>query len=126
MVCWLLLRGRCRACRRPIASRYPAVELLTAVVFGVARLAFGLEWDLPAYLYLGAVGIALALIDLDTKRLPNVLVLPSYAVAAVLLALPALVDDRWDDYLRAVLGWAGPVRLLLRPGVHLSLRYGIR
>ena len=31
---------------------------------------------LPAYLYLGVVGVALASIDLDVHRLPDVLVLP--------------------------------------------------
>ena len=30
---YLLLRGRCRYCRRPISARYPAVELLTAALF---------------------------------------------------------------------------------------------
>jgi leader peptidase (prepilin peptidase) / N-methyltransferase len=30
---WLALRGRCRSCRMPISSRYPAVELLTGLFF---------------------------------------------------------------------------------------------
>jgi len=30
---WLLLRGRCRTCRLSISMRYPAIELLTAVLF---------------------------------------------------------------------------------------------
>ena len=67
---------------------------------------FGLAWDLPAYLYLGAVGVALAAIDLDTKRLPNVIVLPSYPVAAVLFLLPALLEGQWDNYVRAIAGAA--------------------
>jgi len=65
---------------------------------------FGLTWELPAYLYFAAVGVALALIDLDTRRLPNVIVLPSYVVAGLLLLLPAIVDGRWNDYLNAWLG----------------------
>ena len=36
--------------------------------------------ELPAFLYLGAIGVALALIDIDVKRLPNAIVLPSYVV----------------------------------------------
>ena len=47
---------------------------------------------LPAFLYLMAVGLALALIDVDTKRLPNVMTLPSYGVGGVLLTVAALVD----------------------------------
>jgi leader peptidase (prepilin peptidase)/N-methyltransferase len=50
------------------------------------------------------VGIALAAIDLDTHRLPNALTLPSYGVLAALLLLPAAIEGRWDDYLRAALG----------------------
>lgn len=101
---WVLLRARCRNCHEPISARYPAVELLTAVVFGVLAWHFGFDWALPAYLYLGAIGIALSFIDLDTKRLPDALVLPSYPIAAALLLLPALLDGRWGDYLHALLG----------------------
>ncbi len=59
-----------------------------------SRCASGWQPDLPAFLYLGAVGVALAMIDIDLKRLPNVLVLPSYLVAGVLLGAAALVDGR--------------------------------
>src|SRR5437899_984383 len=108
VVSWLVLHGRCRTCHEPISLRYPAVELLTAVVFALLALKFGASWELPAFLYLAAVGIALAVIDLDTKRLPNILTLPSYAVGGVLLLLPAVLDDRWGDYARA---WMGAVAL---------------
>lgn len=101
---WLLLRGRCRDCAAPISARYPGVELLTGVLFLVMTLAIGLTWELPAYLYLTAVCVALAFIDLDTKRLPNVLTLPSYPIMAGLLLIPAIVDGRWGDYGRALLG----------------------
>jgi len=106
VVSWLLLRGRCRDCGTGISVRYPAVELLAAAVFALLGWRVGLTWQLPAFLYLGAVGVALALIDLDIKRLPNALVLPSYPVALVLLALPAVVDGRWDAYVRALAGGA--------------------
>ena len=36
---WLLLRGRCAACRSPIRARYPGVEILTAILFAVAAVA---------------------------------------------------------------------------------------
>lgn len=103
---WLLLRGRCRDCGEPISVRYPLVELGTAVVFVLLALRIGGSWALPAYLYLGAAGVALSLIDLDTRRLPDVIVLPSYAVALVFLAIPAGVDGTWGAYLRAVLAGA--------------------
>ena len=101
---WLILRGRCRSCGEPISARYPLVEALTAVVFALLAWRFDVTAQLPAYLYLGAIGVALAFIDLDTKRLPDVLTLPSYAVALVLLGVAAAVDGTWDSLLRAVLG----------------------
>jgi leader peptidase (prepilin peptidase)/N-methyltransferase len=103
---WLLLRGKCRHCGEPISGRYPAVELATAVVFGAFAARLGYDWALPAFLYLGAVGVALAMIDLDTKRLPNVLTLPSYVVGIVLLGAAALADgDTWPLQ-RALIGLA--------------------
>src|SRR5215213_5988056 len=101
---WLLLRGRCRDCGTRISVRYPLVELATAVLFGLTAWRLGLVWELPAYLYLAAVAVALTLIDLDVRRLPNAIVLPSYVVGALLLLLPAVAAGEWDAYLRAVLG----------------------
>jgi leader peptidase (prepilin peptidase)/N-methyltransferase len=101
VVSWVLLRGRCRDCGEPVSIRYPLVELGTAAV--LATLAANLGWAaaLPAFLYLGCVGVALAMIDLDTKRLPNVLVLPSYVVGGLLLLVAAAIDHSFDSYLRA-------------------------
>lgn len=108
VVSWLLLRGRCRHCGRRISRRYPLVELGTAALFAVLALRFGLDPGLPAFLYLGAVGVALALIDLDVKRLPDALTLPSYPVGIALLALAALLGaaEGWSGLLRALLGMA--------------------
>ncbi len=101
---WLILRGRCRDCGAAISVRYPLVEAGTGVLFAVLAWRFGLSWDLPAFLYFAAVAVALALIDIDVKRLPNVITLPSYAVAGLLLLVPAAVGGRWGDYLTAWLG----------------------
>lgn len=103
---WLLLKGKCRDCAAPISPRYPVVEALTAVLFVVMAVRFGLDPALPAYLYLAAVGLALALIDLDVKRLPNALVLPSYVVATLLLGAAEYFDSDSGDLLRALLGGA--------------------
>jgi leader peptidase (prepilin peptidase)/N-methyltransferase len=101
---WLVLRARCRDCGEPISARYPLVELGTAVLFAVVALRFGLDPVLPAYLYLAAVGVALTLIDLDVRRLPDVLTLPSYPVALVLLGAAAFFGSDSGGFLRAVLG----------------------
>ena len=104
---WVLLRGRCRTCGEPISPRYPLVELGTAVLFAAVAVWCGLSWALPAYLYLAAISVALSAIDLDVRRLPDKIVLPSYVVALVLLLLPSIAEGRWDAYLRAALTGVG-------------------
>jgi leader peptidase (prepilin peptidase)/N-methyltransferase len=103
---WVLLRRRCRHCSAPISGRYPLVEAGSAALFAAMALRFGLDPVLPAYLYLVAVGLALAVIDLDCKRLPDALTLPSYPVAAVLLGAAALLGSDSGSYVRALAGGA--------------------
>jgi leader peptidase (prepilin peptidase) / N-methyltransferase len=92
---WLLLRGRCADCRARISPRYPLVELGTALLFVAITARFGLSPALPAFLYLAAITIALALIDLDVNRLPDRIVLPSYLIGGVLLVVAALIRQDW-------------------------------
>jgi leader peptidase (prepilin peptidase)/N-methyltransferase len=106
IVSWLALRGRCRQCRAPISIRYPAVEALTAATFGVVAWRVGARWELPAFLYLAAVLIALAFIDYDTHRLPNALTLPSYLVGITLLVPAAILDGEPQRLLQAAIGMA--------------------
>lgn len=103
---WLVLRGRCRHCRAPIGARYPAVELLTGVLFAATAARFGATAQLPAFLYLAAVGVALAFIDVDVKRLPNVLTLPSYPVSLALLGAAAAATRQPATFERALVGMA--------------------
>jgi len=107
---WLLLRGRCRDCREPISRRYPAVELTTAVLFVVFAAAIGgagdRPWAVPAFLYLVAVSVALALIDMDTHTLPNRIVLPAYPASLVLLAVASAGAGDWAALVRAAAGSA--------------------
>jgi leader peptidase (prepilin peptidase)/N-methyltransferase len=106
VVSYVLLRGRCRDCQADISARYPLVEVGTALVFGVLAWRIGADAALPAFLYLGAVGVALALIDTDVHRLPNAIVLPSYVVGGALLGIAALAEQDWHAALRAVIGCA--------------------
>lgn len=103
---WLALRGRCASCPARISPRYPLVEVGTAALFAAITLRFGMSADLPAYLYLAAAGVAIALLDRDVRDLPDSILLPSY-VMGVLLLMPAGAAhaDLWPAE-RAVLAMA--------------------
>ena len=103
---WLLLRGKCRSCNTAISMRYPIVELSTGIFFGIVAWKFhGSALSLlVAFLYLAAVSIALALIDLDTHTLPNRIVLPSYLVGILLLGASAFVSGNGGAIFRALFG----------------------
>jgi leader peptidase (prepilin peptidase)/N-methyltransferase len=82
--------------------------LVIAVALAWASLTFRIggyaQWSLlPAYLFLGVIGAALTFMDLDVHRLPDVIVLPSYPIAVVLLLVPTVVTGEWHWLLRAVL-----------------------
>jgi leader peptidase (prepilin peptidase)/N-methyltransferase len=106
---YVLLRGRCASCGARISLVYPLVELTTAVLFVAVtwRLA---SWDLlgalPAYLYFTAISVALTVIDLRVRRLPNATVLPSYPVVLALLVLSAAIDGDWAALVRSLIGGA--------------------
>jgi len=85
--------------------------LVIAVALAWASLTFRIggyaQWSLlPAYLFLGVIGAALTFIDLDVHRLPDVIVLPSYPAALLLLLVPTVVTGEWAWLLRAVLAGA--------------------
>ncbi|MEV6272293.1 prepilin peptidase [Kribbella sp. NPDC051936] len=106
VVGWVLLRGRCADCRLPISVRYPLVELATGLLFAAIALRFDTVAVLPAYLWFAGAGVALALIDLDVRRLPNAIVVPSYPVLLALLAGAAAWEHHWWALGRAVVGGA--------------------
>jgi type 4 prepilin peptidase 1 (EC:3.4.23.43). Aspartic peptidase. MEROPS family A24A len=84
---WLLIGGRCRYCKATVSWRYPAIELVTGLMFALVVAQFG-----QSVAWVGIVGfclflswlLSLALIDLDTMTLPDSLT-QSGLIAGLLL-----------------------------------------
>jgi leader peptidase (prepilin peptidase)/N-methyltransferase len=96
LLSWLVLRGRCSACKVAISVRYPLVELGTALLFGALAWRLGPQPATLLWCGVGAVLLALALIDWDTTVLPDALTLPLL----------------WAGLLVAALGWLPGLPLL--------------
>lgn len=76
IISWLALRGRCRSCGSAIGVRYPAVELMAALLAVAVAWKYGPSMALVGSLVFLWALLALAFIDLDTTLLPDALTLP--------------------------------------------------
>jgi leader peptidase (prepilin peptidase)/N-methyltransferase len=115
---YLLLGGRCRACRVRVSPRYIFVELLTPALLVVDFLRFGPGLPFFAAALLTSALIVLAFIDYDHKLLPDAVVLPTAALGL----LYALVREDMS-FLQALLGAAvGAGFLLLVFGLYYLVR----
>lgn len=73
---WLFLRGKCSACKAPISTRYPLVELTCGLLSAYVAWHFGFTWQAGSMLLLTWGLLAMSLIDADHQLLPDALVLP--------------------------------------------------
>jgi leader peptidase (prepilin peptidase)/N-methyltransferase len=73
---WLFLRGRCSECKKPISARYPMVEAVSGILSGLLVWHFGSGWAGLATLTFTYLLIAMTLIDVDHKELPDDLTYP--------------------------------------------------
>ena len=108
------LRIRCVNCHRWYGVPL-ALELVTGVVLALIFGRFAGLPDAAAFAFLGAVGVALAAVDLAVQRLPDRLTLPLYPGLIVLLGLATVFDGRPAYLVRAALGG------LVLGGVYLML-----
>ncbi|WP_254926230.1 prepilin peptidase [Bordetella genomosp. 11] len=73
---WLCLRGRCGECGARIGWRYPSIELMTAVLFGLCAWHYGPGLAAACAMVLAASLVAMAWIDAETGLLPDAITLP--------------------------------------------------
>ncbi|HYJ90314.1 MAG TPA: prepilin peptidase [Pyrinomonadaceae bacterium] len=93
---WLLLQGKCRNCKAAISARYPAVELLTAVIYVVVYWQIGLDPLLPVALIFVSAIVALIFIDAEHMILPNVITYPLLIFAILVRILyPLLFEGKY-------------------------------
>jgi leader peptidase (prepilin peptidase)/N-methyltransferase len=93
-----------------LRPRVAFVAAGTGLLFAAVTLRFGMSPELPAYLYLAAIGLACTVIDdVDVRRLPDMIILPSYVVSALLLMPAGAAHSGWSAAPRAI---AGMVALL--------------
>jgi leader peptidase (prepilin peptidase) / N-methyltransferase len=95
---YLFLRGQCRSCKMRISPRYPAVELLTALLYVAVVWRVGVTPALPFDLIFVSAIVALIFIDAEHMILPNAITYPGIAFAVVArVLLPHLMGRPYFD-----------------------------
>jgi leader peptidase (prepilin peptidase)/N-methyltransferase len=111
VVSWIVQRGRCHSCASRTSARVPLIEAGTGALFAAITWHFGLSVALPAYLYLAAIGVTVAVMEFDVRRLPDSIILPSYVLSLLMLMPAGAVDADWRTAERALAGMLALVAL---------------
>ncbi|MBP6003324.1 MAG: prepilin peptidase [Pyrinomonadaceae bacterium] len=104
---WLMLGGKCSNCKQPISWRYPAVELLTALLFCLVYWQVGFTPYLAIALAFTATMTALVFIDAEHMILPNVITYPLFVIALIVrVAYPlAFTGNYFSDTTYGPISW---------------------
>jgi leader peptidase (prepilin peptidase)/N-methyltransferase len=109
---YIFLRGRCAGCSARISLQYPLVEAGMGLLAALLLARYGWRWELLLYGSMTAVLLSLSIIDIQTFRLPNKIVLTGAILAAALTLL--FFRERW---LSMILGGAVGLGLMVIMGL---------
>jgi leader peptidase (prepilin peptidase)/N-methyltransferase len=104
LLSFVVLHGKCRQCAAPISWQYPAVELLTGLLFAACVMRFGVGWESGFGLVFSAFLVAMAGIDLRTTYLPDQLTLP-FLWIGLLISVGTVFVDPVSSILGAAAGY---------------------
>lgn len=112
VVSWVLLKGRCRYCKKPISKQYPLVELLTGLLFVMSFILWPYDFTFygmllfVAWLMTLVILIALLVYDIKWMILPNSLVAAVTIMASLTTILRGIHTSSFTNVLVAILGGA--------------------
>ena len=101
---YMLLRGRCRACREPISLQYPLVELATGLVWAGMFSYAGLSFEALRGALLLTILFGIALTDARFYIIPDQFSLGGLVLGLGLAFLPGGIDAL-DALIGAIVGF---------------------
>jgi leader peptidase (prepilin peptidase)/N-methyltransferase len=87
---YLFLRGRCRYCNEKISIKYPMVEFITAVLFLVLYMKFGITIDFFRYVFLFTLCLVISFIDIEYFAIPVYLCVLGIIVALIFSSVESM------------------------------------
>jgi leader peptidase (prepilin peptidase) / N-methyltransferase len=96
VISWLMLRGRCRACGDRISPVYPFTELASGGLFVAVELVYEDPWRVVLLAPFAGLMVAISVIDIRHRRIPNRLVYPAVVIAAAVIIVGDLAGGGLD------------------------------
>ncbi len=108
---FLVYRGRCRVCHNSIAWQYPAVEVLTGIIFAALYVYNGLSFLLAIDLTIWSSLVVICVYDIRHKIIPDLFVglFIIFAYIRLFLLMPVAIFSPIDILLAV---FAGPILFL--------------
>ncbi len=104
LLSYLLMKGRCRYCKKTIACRYPLMELLSLISAIIIAVHFGATWQTPLALVFTWGLLALAIIDWEHGILPDQITI-SFIWLGLLVSLAHGFCDSQAAIVGAIVGY---------------------
>jgi leader peptidase (prepilin peptidase) / N-methyltransferase len=102
VVSWLLLGGKCRDCRARIPARYPLLEAGTAACFAGVAIVYPRVYVTVMLCAFCAVMLAVGVIDLEHKIIPNKITYPAFPAFAVAIVVGWAIGQDLDPVRGAI------------------------
>jgi leader peptidase (prepilin peptidase)/N-methyltransferase len=104
IISYIFQGGRCKHCKTRISIQYPIVEIVSGALAGIVAWYFGFGWQAGAALLLTWALVALSVIDLHHRLLPDSITLP-FLWLGLTAALFSLFTDLQSSVIGAVAGY---------------------
>ena len=103
IISFLLLKGKCRQCKKPISFQYTLVEILSSVSFLLIYYLYGISITTLLLIILALLLIIIFFIDLKHFIIPNTLTFPLMILGFIKSFIPNL-DEIFPNYIDSLIG----------------------
>ena len=103
IISYILLKGKCRKCKKPISSQYALVEMLSLISFASIYYLYGISFTTLLLIILALVLIIIFFIDLKHFIIPNTLTFPLMALGLIKSFIPNL-NEIFPNYIDSIIG----------------------
>lgn len=101
LISFLVLKGKCRTCKRPIPFRYFIVELITALSTAGLLYYFSITPAFFIYWLFTCMLIVVIFVDIEHQEIPDVISIPGVFLGIILIT--AFRIDPSGEYVKAFL-----------------------